>query len=132
MGYTRASADAPLVKFDSTIDRGTGPLLVKHGSGRIVQGLEEALHTTTVSKAPPHFVLSLTLSLTLDLGCCLFVGLTPPPRAFVQVGSRRRVVIPPRLAYTKNGIYGPVPVDAFKRRAWVKELAQMDAATGEV
>jgi len=95
VGYTRASADAPLVKFDSTIDRGTGPLLVKHGSGRIVQGLEEALHTTTV-------------------------------------GSRRRVVIPPRLAYTKNGIYGPVPVDAFKRRAWVKELAQMDAATGEV
>jgi FKBP-type peptidyl-prolyl cis-trans isomerase 2 len=52
VGYTRATAQSPLIKFDSTLDRGTGPLLVKHGSGRIVQGLEEAIHATTVSRTP--------------------------------------------------------------------------------
>jgi len=50
VGYTRASETSPLVKFDSTLDRGTGPLLFKHGSGRLVQGLEEAIHTTTVGE----------------------------------------------------------------------------------
>ena len=46
------------------------------------------------------------------------------------MGSKTRFVIPPRLAYTKNGIYGPVPVDAFKRRAWAKEVEKMEP-TGE-
>jgi len=43
-GYVRTAAGAPLVKFDSSVDRGS-TLLTKHGSGRLCQGLEEGLHT---------------------------------------------------------------------------------------
>eukprot|EP00614_Pseudopedinella_elastica_P007810 CAMPEP_0172603654 /NCGR_PEP_ID=MMETSP1068-20121228/23906_1 /TAXON_ID=35684 /ORGANISM="Pseudopedinella elastica, Strain CCMP716" /LENGTH=276 /DNA_ID=CAMNT_0013405469 /DNA_START=38 /DNA_END=868 /DNA_ORIENTATION=- len=47
VGYVRTSANAELVKFDSTMDRGE-VFLYKHGNGRILQGLDQGVHTMKV------------------------------------------------------------------------------------
>jgi peptidylprolyl isomerase len=61
-GYVRTAADAPLVKFDSSIDRNS-VMLTKHGSGRLIQGLEAGIHTMKVG-GKRRIVLPLRLAYT--------------------------------------------------------------------
>lgn len=74
-GYFRPAGNGKLDTFDSSHIVKT-PFLQKHGNGRIIEGIEEAIHT-------------------------------------MNVGGKRRVIIPKNLGYIDLGL-GPLPVDYFR------------------
>eukprot|EP00597_Dinobryon_sp_UTEXLB2267_P016617 CAMPEP_0201097086 /NCGR_PEP_ID=MMETSP0812-20130820/6145_1 /ASSEMBLY_ACC=CAM_ASM_000668 /TAXON_ID=98059 /ORGANISM="Dinobryon sp., Strain UTEXLB2267" /LENGTH=209 /DNA_ID=CAMNT_0047351785 /DNA_START=250 /DNA_END=879 /DNA_ORIENTATION=- len=48
-GYYRPNQDSPLDLFDSSdLAPGKQPFLQKHGNGRVIRGIDEALHTMSV------------------------------------------------------------------------------------
>lgn len=70
------------------------PFLQKHGNGRVIAGVDEALHT-------------------------------------MGVGSKRRVVVPNNLGFTKFGL-GPLPLDPFNRRRLGDLLDLLEKNEGEL
>jgi hypothetical protein len=73
--YFRPTGDGKLETVDSTYFINE-PFLHKHGNGRLIKGIEEAIHT-------------------------------------MNVGGRRRIIIPKSLGYNDIGL-GPVPVDFLR------------------
>lgn len=83
--YTISSSGAALNTFESTFARTPKKILrIHHGGGRMVLGVEEALHS-------------------------------------MRVGGRRRVIVPPELAYVNPGL-GPIPALTRTRRKFFEEL----------
>lgn len=84
--YTISPSGDSLVRAHSTFPKKDRNLIIHHGNGQTVLGMEEALHS-------------------------------------MRVGGRRRIIVPPTLAYVNPGL-GPIPPQARARKSFFAALRE--------